>query len=112
MLPKSQRLNLKTDFSRVVKGKRIESPHFIFYLNSNDSDFAKVGISIRTKNFGKAHERNRARRLTSQAVQSNYDNLPKDRDLIIMPKSATLETEVEVLTKEISDVLSRYIEKN
>lgn len=105
MLPTHQRLNLKTEFSRVIKGRRIETPHFIVYLKTTDSDILRVGISIRTKNFGKAHNRNRARRLTSQAIQNLYDDLPKKRDLIIMPKSGLLEIPVVSLTKEIAHVL-------
>ncbi len=107
MLPKHHRLNLKTDFSRVIKGRRIETPHLIFYLRSNDSELLRVGISIRTKNFGKAHNRNRARRLTSQAIQNIYDSLPKKQDLIIMPKSGVLDIPVDSLTKEIANVLDR-----
>lgn len=108
MLPKHQRLNLKTDFSRVVKGKRIETKNLILYLSPASLDLSRVGISIRTKNFGKAHDRNRARRLTSQAIQSIYADLPKDSDLIIMPKSGVLESTVDLLTEELRNVLSRH----
>lgn len=106
MLPKHQRLNLKTDFSRVIKGQRVETPHFVFYFQSPLLDLSRVGISIRTKNFGKAHKRNRARRLTSQAIQPLYADLLKKWDLIIMPKSGVLETTVIELTKEISNVMA------
>src|SRR3989344_2795972 len=106
MLSKTQRLNLKIDFSRVIKGKRTETPHFILYSSPAVSEVSRVGISIRTKNFGKAYNRNRARRLTSQAVQSIYDSLPKQLDLIIMPKSGVLEIPVLLLEEEIKSVLS------
>lgn len=108
MLPKHQRLNLKTDFSRVVKGKRVESPHFIFYFSDGVGDFTRVGISIRTKSFGKAHNRNRARRITSQAIQNRYKDLSKKLDLIIMPKSGVQEIPVKLLEMEVSDVLARH----
>jgi len=84
MLPKHQRLNLKTDFTRVIKGRRFETPHFIVYSKPTDQDIVKVGISIRTKNFGKAHNRNRARRLTSEAIQKLFPLLHLNQDLIIM----------------------------
>ena len=83
MLSLNRRLNLKTEFSRVIKGKRIESANFVFYFNLALKEISRVGISIRTKNFGKAHNRNRARRVTAQVVQYLYDNLPKGQDLII-----------------------------
>lgn len=106
MLLKSQRLNLKTDFSRVIKGKRVETPHFVFYF-APGLGVSRVGISIRTKNFGKAHNRNRARRLTATAIQACYNNLLKNQDLIIMPKSGVLEIPVAQLEQEIANVLAR-----
>jgi ribonuclease P protein component len=106
MLLKSHRLNLKTEFSRVIKGKRIETSHFIWYFSPALNEIPRVGISIRTKNFGKAHNRNRARRLTSEALRPYYDLLKK-RDLIIMPKSGVLEIPVVHLTEEVKSVLDR-----
>jgi ribonuclease P protein component len=105
MLPKHQRLNLKIDFSRVIKGKRIESPNFVYYIKLTEDPLARVGISIRTKNFGKAHNRNRARRLTSQALQTIYSSLKPKQDLIIMPKSGVLESNIIDLSKEMAYVL-------
>lgn len=105
MLPKHQRLNLKTDFTRVIKGRRFETPHFIVYSKPTDQDIVKVGISIRTKNFGKAHNRNRARRLTSEAIQKLFPLISLNQDLIIMPKSGLLESTTDVLSKELEHVL-------
>lgn len=108
MLPTTKRLNLKKEFSRVIKGRRSETPHFILYFSQAAMEFSRVGISIRSKNFGKAHNRNRARRVTSQVVQEFYQSLPKKVDLIIMPKSGVLESEVSSLGKELENVLDRY----
>lgn len=108
MLPKNKRLNLKSEFSRVIKGRRMETANYLIYLAPATLEFSRVGISIRTKNFGKAHNRNRARRLTAQAIQNLSSNLPKKADLIIMPKSGVLENEVEILGKELENVLAGY----
>lgn len=108
MLPKIQRLNLKTEFSRVIKGKRIETPHFIYYFSPALTDVSRVGISIRTKSFGKAHNRNRARRLTSEALSPHYHDLLNNQDLIIMPKSGVLEIPVEKLSEEVRSVLGSH----
>lgn len=108
MLPTTKRLNLKKEFSRVIKGRRFETPHFILYFAQASLDFPRVGISIRSKNFGKAHHRNKARRITSQVVQDLYQNLPKKADLIIMPKSGVLESDVSLMGKELKYVLDRH----
>ena len=106
MLQKTQRLNLKSEFSRVIKGKRIETLHFVFYFSPASQETPRVGISIRTKNFGKAHDRNRARRLTSESLQYSY-GLLNNQDLIIMPKSGVLEIAVSLLSEEVKNVLAR-----
>ncbi len=108
MLPTTKRLNLKKEFSRVIKGRRLETAHFILYFSSSEMEFPRVGISIRSKNFGKAHNRNKARRITSQVIQDLYQNLPKKSDLIIMPKSGVLDSEIGLLGKELDNVLGRY----
>lgn len=80
MLPKSQRLNLKKDFKWVAAGKRIESKFLTLFIKTNDNVFPKIGIATSGKVFKKAHQRNRARRLVSQAFQAIYTKLPASPD--------------------------------
>jgi len=106
MLPRSKRLNLKKDFKWVSSGKRIETENLKLFINSGSSETCLVGISLSKKNFGKATDRNRAKRLASAAIEQLYSTLPKKLNLIIMPKTKILEISKEVLIKELQDALS------
>jgi ribonuclease P protein component len=103
MLPKSQRLNLKFDFVRVVKGRHDQTEHLKLFWVFDEQPSPLVGISVPRKLFKKAHQRNRARRLISAAVQQQYPSLPKELSLVIMPKIGLLECSSEQLEQELHD---------
>lgn len=104
MLAKSQRLNLTKDFRWVRAGKRVETPHFKIFFRVGDQTTPRVGIALVSKLFKRAHDRNRARRLTSKAIEQNYPGLPKKINLVIMPKGPILEKKANDLAREIKDV--------
>jgi ribonuclease P protein component len=53
------------------------------------------------REFKKAHDRNRARRLVSEAVKLVYSALPENLNLVIMPKAQVLMETPDKLSKEI-----------
>ncbi len=108
MLPKSQRLNLKKDFKWVAAGKKLETPSFKLMFTFNQTNLPKIGIALNSSYFKKAVLRNRARRLTSQAVQQVYQNLPSGLNLVIMPKLGVLDQSVETLTQELKNVEHQF----
>ncbi|MBU1031845.1 ribonuclease P protein component [Patescibacteria group bacterium] len=88
MLPKSQRLNLKTDFKWVVSGQKLETKYLKLFIKQGENKITRVGIATSSKSFKKATERNRARRLASSAIESVYDRLPKDVNIVALPKAS------------------------
>jgi ribonuclease P protein component len=107
MLKKSQRLNLKTSFKWVRSGRRDETPNLILFSKLGDNSTALVGISLSSKIFKKSHDRNRARRLASQAIQNLYTSLLKGLNLVIMPKDSVLQAQVGDLEAELTEVLGK-----
>lgn len=105
MLLKSQRLNLKKNFKRMATGKRLETTSFKIFSKTGENSQALIGIGLSSKNFRKANKRNRAKRLTSTAIQLLYPTLPTSLNLVIMPKSLVLDKSPESLVKELKDVL-------
>jgi ribonuclease P protein component len=109
MLKKELRLNLKTDFKRVAAGKRLETAHFIFFLlNDNSKSIARVGVAVSKRNFRRAHERNKAKRISFKAIEANLRNLSKGVNLVIMPKSGVATTPVQELIDEIGTLHYLY----
>ena len=108
MLPKQSRLNLKFDFTRVVKGRSYLTPHLKIYSLMEEQPNPRVGISIPKRFYKKAHDRNRARRLISQAVQNSYPSLRKELSLVIMPKADVNSLTVSELEEELRDIKTLY----
>ncbi len=105
MLPKSQRLNLKTDFKWVAAGKKIEGKYLKLFLRMGENQIARVGIALSSKNFKKATDRNRAKRLTSQAFQSIFHLLPLSINIIALPKTGADKVKSSDLLLDLEEVL-------
>lgn len=98
MLQKNKRLNLKTDFKWVAAGKKIESKFLKLFVRLGDNQTPRIGIANSAKTFKKAHDRNRARRLTSAVFESLYGKLPKSANIVALPKE-------NIITVSSGDVL-------
>ncbi len=112
MLPKSKRLNLKTDFKWIVSGKKSEDSFLKLFIRTGDPSTAlrtgpRVGIALSSKNFKLATERNRARRLTAKAFEGLIDKLPKNINIVAMPKQEILKLSSEEVEKRLEDLLDK-----
>lgn len=104
MLPKAKRLNLSKNFSWVASGAKRETDSFKLFFRQGENPVALVGIALKGVFFKKSHERNKARRISSQAIEKLYPNLPNHLNLVIMPKAGVLNKKSEDLAKEIESV--------
>lgn len=109
MLVKNKRLNLSKDYSFVSKGKRLETPNFKITFRFGENTLPLVGIALSSKYFNKATLRNKAKRLTSEAIENLYPSLPKGLNLVIMPKVSILKEDKENLVKELNNVKNLFI---
>ncbi len=107
MLPKSKRLNLKTSFNFIIKGQKAENSLYKIFFRQGDDLTAKVGIALKKEYFKLATDRNRARRLTSRAMEVIYPKLKEDVNLILMPKIGML----KLNSGELTDILEKELKK-
>ena len=108
MLPKTQRLNLKKDFKWVASGKKLETKYlkiFVKYGDPSASSGPRVGIATSAKNFKKAIDRNRARRLVSQAFQSTIQLLPSNINIVALPKPGVLSVKSVDILSDLEELL-------
>lgn len=108
MLPKNKRLNLRTNFSWIVKGKKTETKHFRVFFRIGTNTHPLVGVAIKTSFFKKAYERNLAKRIALTVLGIIYDKLPNAQNLVIMPKERLDEVSVEALTEEVDGIKALY----
>lgn len=105
MLPRSNRLNLKTDFKWTAAGKRIDTKFVKLFLKLGDNSSPRLGIAVSGKIFKKAVERNRAKRVVSAVFEALFQNLPEKINILALPKHNVLEVKSEKLLLDLKAVL-------
>ncbi|OAA30070.1 ribonuclease P [Kosmotoga arenicorallina S304] len=85
-LKREERLRKKADFDRVFRqGDVIQDPFFVVIYIKNSLPFSRIGISVKKK-FGKAHDRNRLRRLVKEVFRRNKAVFPKGYDILFIAR--------------------------
>ncbi len=88
MVPRQHRLRRTSDFARVRKeGRAWSHPLLILSAAPNGGTVTRVGFSV-SKRVGKAHARNRVRRLLREAVRANLPRVAPGYDLVISARPA------------------------
>ncbi len=109
MLPKENRLNLSTDFKWTATGKKIETKFCKLFIKAGDNTSPRVGIAVSGKVFKKATQRNRARRLVSTALQKLYPTLPKDINILTLPKAGVLSVKSDDVLLDLKEGLKEEV---
>ena len=107
MLPKSQRLNLKKDFKWVAAGKKVETKYLKLFIRRGENKEPRVGIAVSSTIFKNSTQRNRARRLASQAFQSTYYLLPTTINIVALPKKGILDVKSSEVLLDLRMALER-----
>ena len=105
MLPRSHRLNLKKDFKWVAAGKKIETKFLKLFIKTGDNTLPRIGIAVSAKVLKNATDRNRAKRLISQAFQSTYYQLPITINIVALPKSGVIKVKSDEVSKDLESAL-------
>ena len=79
------------------------------FFKTGENEIAKVGIALSSKNFKRAVDRNRARRLTSQAFQEIYPSLPNNINIVALPKAGVLSVKSDDLVLDLETIHAKLI---
>ncbi|MBX9923413.1 MAG: ribonuclease P protein component [Rhabdochlamydiaceae bacterium] len=106
--PKALRLLFRGQFQRISKeGKRFAGKTIYFQYQEGAplyADRTRLGITVSRK-YGKAHDRNRFKRVVREAFRESYDRIPKGLSLHIMPRLPRSEVCKQTILSEIQDLL-------
>lgn len=118
-LPKENRLRRSSEFQLVYKrGIRINGEYVTVFLLSNTLGIQRLGITASRKGIGKAHARNRAKRLLREAFRLSKDELAtlkNSYDWVFNARRRLLDVKLEEpmrdLHRLIEEVRKREIEE-
>ena len=99
-------LKLNYEFKNVLKkGKFYIGNQIIIYIMKNKLEFNRTGIAVSSK-LGKAHTRNRVKRVIRAAYQNNSKNIKQGYDIVIIwnKKAEVIDLSYQIINKDIEKI--------
>lgn len=112
-LQKTVSLNQNHDFRRLYRKKGAVSAPLVTYVAKNRLGFNRVGITT-SKKIGKAHDRNRARRVIREAYRLLLPRFSQGTgyDIVFVARVRTTNCNMQEVYKVMQKHLSPYFDSN
>lgn len=78
-----------------IGSKRELGRGITLYKQSNGLPQSRLGICV-TRKFGKAHDRNRFKRIVREAFRLHYGLIPSGLDIVVYPRSSEISKKMKM----------------
>ena len=104
--PQQCRLRAKSEFSAVFSEKKSHASRFLrCYYRKNSLSTTRLGIVV-SRRYGKAHERNRFKRIIREAFRL-HRKCEYSMDIVVLPNKRNKSLRYEDLAKDVCKLLEK-----
>ena len=103
----AERIRRRAEYQQVYeKGARVHSRYCTMFVLANERPLGRLGIAA-TRKFGRAVQRNRAKRLIREIFRRN--KLAPGFDVVVVPRREALDASLTVLEADYRATLERAL---
>ncbi len=106
-LAKEDRVRHSSEYRRIMaKGARHRTRYFTIRTLENRDGRTRIGIAV-SKKVGKAHVRNRVKRMLKEYFRLNRDKFPKNLDMVFVANTKAAALGTGELRRELDNYLNK-----